>query len=343
MNARWTAPQSSGIAAEVASRAKQTAWYEVRRQVHSALYSALGGSALGRIAATVVDSAFVGTAVSSPGSPVVRAARDPAVIAAFRSVAAEFVWVGGRWVHKSAAAATDVAVQSPAPRTSAVLGLQSERRSADRVRISAAHGGISDAERSELEAILDRRRTRPAHPLRPIPPSSARPIHSSVAEFDLSDQSLQNRPPLSRAELGGGVARPVRITLLALGWMIAAVRRSVRLRRGSASGWDRHGLALAPAGPDPGPGSGSGVDARSVVRAGLFVGWARHPPPGPGDRGRRADRDDPRRGRDRRSTIPETKGRLTRRSRPGLLSGPICSPSETVPGAPELHQTPPHR
>lgn len=238
VNARWTAPQSSGIAAEVASRAKQTAWYEVRRQVHSALYAALGGSALGRIAATVVDSAFVGAAVSSPGAPVAAVPRDPAVIAAFRSVVSEFVWVGGRWVHKSAAAS----MMSPFDRQLHEHPLSSayDRSVGARIalEISAAHGGISDIERSELEALLD----------------------PTIGSLD----SLQNRPPLSRAELAEVSAGPVRVTLLALGWMIALCDEAFDSAEDHRLGGIADGLAVAPA---------DRIRARDLARAWMLDQW----------------------------------------------------------------------
>lgn len=195
VGATYAVPERQGLGADVTARAKQTAWIEMRRQIHSALYAMLGGGSLSRVAVSVVDSAFSGRSPSGVTSVLGAAARQEATIAAFRSVSPSFAWVGGRWVHKTTAAE----LLSPFDRQLQDHPLSSayDRTVAARIalEICAAHDGISETERSELESHLD-------------------PTIGSL-------ESLQSRPPLSRAELGETSAGGVRVTLLTLGWSFA--------------------------------------------------------------------------------------------------------------------------
>src|SRR5688572_31377884 len=58
VQARYTMPQNTGVAAQVSNRVQQSAWYEVRRQAQSLVRGVLGGGAMGRIAGSALDGAI---------------------------------------------------------------------------------------------------------------------------------------------------------------------------------------------------------------------------------------------------------------------------------------------
>ena len=200
VNARWTAPQSSGVAAQVAGRVQQSAWYEVRRQAQSMVRSVLGGGSLGQIAGSAVDAA-IGAHTYAPSARAAQhlstADRDRGVVEAFKTVASQFAWVQGRWVY--GAAAKDLLSPLDRQLQEAPLASGYDRQLAARmlVEVALAHGGVSAEEQSHLEDTLD-------------------PQVGSL-------QALAQRPPLSRAELGEATKGPVRVSLLALAWTLALV------------------------------------------------------------------------------------------------------------------------
>jgi hypothetical protein len=238
VQARWSAPESSGLGAQVASRAGRNAWYEVRRQAHSVLYGIFGHGAIARIAVGVVDQALQSAPTATSAPPLSRAARDRGIVEAFRSVAAEFAWVGGRWVHKTAVAS----VLSPFERQihEHPLATAWDRTVGARIalEVCAAHGGISEAERDELETNLD-------------------PTIGSL-------ESLQSRPPLTRAELAETSTGPVRVTLLALGWSFALCDESFEPAEGERLDAIAQGLGLSE--PDR-------LRARDLARSWVLDQW----------------------------------------------------------------------
>jgi hypothetical protein len=205
VNATWTAPQGSGVAHQVAMRARQTAWSEAQRQVYTLLRSALGTGALGRIA-TDAATAAMGAAGGTAGPPslsaaeqdfgLVEAFREGAPPKAFRSVAAAFAWSGSRWVHHSVAAAQgsalDRQVQAhPLTRYDRLLVARML------AQVAAAHGGIADSERAHLADAID-------------------PDLGSL-------EALLARPPLTSAALAEASAGEVRATMLSLAWSLALI------------------------------------------------------------------------------------------------------------------------
>ncbi|MEZ4235616.1 MAG: hypothetical protein R3F59_05515 [Myxococcota bacterium] len=199
VNATWTAPQRSAIAQQVAARARQTAWYEARRQVYSLLRTALGTGVVGRMATDVATTAMnsVGTPTAS-GAPASLTAEEQEVglVEAFQNVSGQFAWTGDRWVHRSAAAerasALERAVEAqPMSRYDRLLAARML------VQVAGAHGGVGEAERDHLADAID-------------------PELGSL-------EALLARPPLTRAELGEATAGPVRVTLLSLAWALALV------------------------------------------------------------------------------------------------------------------------
>ncbi len=197
VNARWTAPQASGVAHQVASRAKQTAWYEARRQVHSLLRSVLGHGALGRIATDVVSTAMNAAPGATSGPPSLSSSeQQTGVIEAFRSVSTQFAWAGGRWVHKSVASSQASELDqrledAPLSRYDRLLTARML------VQVAAAHRGISDEEKSYLAEALD-------------------PDLGSL-------EALLARPPLTAAELGEATRGEARVSMLTLAWTLALI------------------------------------------------------------------------------------------------------------------------
>ncbi|MCB9685324.1 MAG: hypothetical protein H6738_23000 [Alphaproteobacteria bacterium] len=206
VNARWSAPQRNDVASRVAASAKQSMWYEMRRQAHSMLATALGHGMMGRVASQTMDAAMY---AASPGNSysTASAARnlsqgevDQGVVEAFQSVASQFAWAGNRWVHSSAA--QQVLSPLDAQLQQHPLVTRYDRLLAARMlyEVAASHGGVSPEERSHLEDVID-------------------PELGSI-------QALAQRPPLSRAELAEASPGGVRVSLLALAWTLALVDES---------------------------------------------------------------------------------------------------------------------
>ncbi|MEQ1503756.1 MAG: TerB family tellurite resistance protein [Myxococcota bacterium] len=237
VTATWNPPRSdaSGLGADVARAAKSTLWYELRRQVHATLYSVLGGGVVGRVAVTAASRALD----SAPALPIaVGPTSDEAVVAAFRSVAHEFAWVGGRWVHRTAASA--VMTPFDAQLAAGPLGSPYDRQLAARIslEVAAAHGGISAEEQAHLEDAVD-------------------PAVGSLA-------SLAARPPLTAAELGEASPGPVRVTLLALGWAVALSDEAEHPTEAHRLGQIAEGLSVSEA---------DAARARSLAQGWLLDGW----------------------------------------------------------------------
>jgi uncharacterized tellurite resistance protein B-like protein len=245
VSGKWTVPDSwsRDVAAKVTAQAKQTAWYEVRRQAHSMLHSVLGHG-LGRIAGSALDSAYYASgptsaSAPSPAAALTGVAKDQAIVEAFRSVAAEFTWVSGKWVHKSAASS----LLSPFERELHDRPLGGyEKQVAARLclEIAGSSGGISQEERSHLEDAL-----------------------AQVGSDPGSLEALAARPPLSKAELAE-VSKNNKLGLLALGWTIAyadeAFDSAEQARLDSAA----EGLGLSAA---------DRIKARDLARGWLLDQW----------------------------------------------------------------------
>lgn len=202
VSARWSAPQQSSVGAAIGRGVQQSMWYELRRQAHSVVASALGHGMAGRIASQAMDSAMY---ASSPGSSygsyassaasLTPAEQERGVVEAFKSVASQFAWTGREWVHASAA--KQMLSGMEAQLAEHPLANRYDRLLAARMlyEIAAASGGVSDEERLQLEDVMD-------------------PELGSI-------QLLSKRPPLTRAELGEASAGGVRVTLMALAWTVA--------------------------------------------------------------------------------------------------------------------------
>lgn len=197
VQARWSAPASSGLAQQVSSRAKQTAWTEARRQVNSLLRSVLGSGAMGRLATDVANTAMSAATVSSGGPATLTAAeQETGLVEAFRTVDAQFAWDGRAWLHRSVATAraSELDQRLEAQPLSRFDRLLTARML---VQVATAHRGLSDEERSYLAEAID-------------------PDLGSL-------QALTARPPLTRAELAEATPGEARVSMLGLAWTLALI------------------------------------------------------------------------------------------------------------------------
>jgi hypothetical protein len=194
VNAQWTAPPP-GLGQTVASRAKQSAWVEVRRQVHGLLRSVLGSGSVGRIATQTLETAMSQAPQPTSTAGLSAAEQEEGLVAAFQTVSGQFVWVQGRWVHASVAPELQAPLDAQLDR--APLAGRYDRLLLARmlVAVAGAHGGISDEEQGFLADALD-------------------PELGSLA-------ALTRRPPLTDAELGEASPGDARVSMLTVAWSLA--------------------------------------------------------------------------------------------------------------------------
>lgn len=196
VQARYTAAQSTGMAAAVASQASSTLVYEVRRQVLTMLTSVLGHGVAGRMATTVASTALQSLPNSSSGPTSLSSAEQASgTIEAFRSVQEQFAWAGGRWVHREAAVHVRSAMEQQVATAPVVSGYDRLLLARMLVEVASAHGGIGPEEQGHLAEVID-------------------PELGSLA-------SLAARPPLTSAELGEASPGPVRETMVSAVWALA--------------------------------------------------------------------------------------------------------------------------
>jgi uncharacterized tellurite resistance protein B-like protein len=183
------------MAANVSRQAKSTLIYEVRRQVLSMLYSVLGHGVAGRVATSVASSALQSVPTGSSTHTLSASEQAAGTVEAFRSVASQFVFASGRWVHRSAAGQVQGAMERQVAEAPVLGGYDRLLLARMLVEVAAAHGGISDEESSHLAEVLD-------------------PELGSL-------ESLRERPPLTDAELGEASQGAVRDTMVAAVWALA--------------------------------------------------------------------------------------------------------------------------
>jgi uncharacterized tellurite resistance protein B-like protein len=200
VNARWSAPQQSGVASALGRGVQQSMWYELRRTAHSMMATALGHGMAGRIASQAMDSAMYAAAPGSTGYASAAASLSPqeqeyGIVEAFKTVSSQFSWTGREWVHGSGAKQLMSGMEAQLAEFPLVN--RYDRLLAARMlyEVAAASGGVTDEERIQLEDVMD-------------------PEIGSL-------QLLAKRPPLTKAELGEATAGGTRVTLLALAWTLA--------------------------------------------------------------------------------------------------------------------------
>lgn len=194
VQARWSAPQQSGVGSAVTSQAKRSAWYAMRRQVNVTLRSVLGHGAMASIATNVVNTAMGSGMTSSASTGLSASEQETGVVEAFKGVAGQFAWVGGAWVHTSAA--KDLMSPFDAQLASHPITSAYDRQVLARmlVEVAGAEGGLDEEERLLLSDLLD---------------------------ASTSLETLVRRPPLTGAELGETTAGGTRVSMLATAWSVA--------------------------------------------------------------------------------------------------------------------------
>lgn len=196
VQSRWTAPQSTGIGAAVASQAKSSLVYEVRRQVLVMIRQTMGYSFAGRMATSVASTAMNNLPGTTSGAPSLSGSQQQqGLVEAFKAVAGQFVWAGDRWVHRSAAGQVQNQMDQQLSAAPVASGYDRLLLARMMVEVAGAHGGVSPEEQSHLSDVLD-------------------PELGSL-------ESLMSRPPLTGAELAEASPGPVRETLLSAVWALA--------------------------------------------------------------------------------------------------------------------------
>ena len=184
----------------MAQTAQRSVMYEVRRAVGPMLRGIFGNNMMGRMAGQMADSAMRNATMGVTGTgrqTLSNAEQQEAVLEAFRSVAGQFVWDGqnGRWI--AAAAARDLMSPFELEIADGPIESNYDKQVLARmlVEIAAADGTLVESERAFMTEFLT-------------------PDVGSV-------ETLMERPPLTRAELGSATRGAVRGTLLMLGWVMA--------------------------------------------------------------------------------------------------------------------------
>jgi len=183
----------------MAQSAKRSMMYEVRRAVGPMLRSVFGHNVMGRMASQMADSAMrnASSGVSRGSQGLSAAEQKEAILEAFRTVSSQFVWDGSnaRWIAASAARdlmspfelqLADGPVEAPYDRQVLARML---------VEVAAADGTLVESERNFMTEFLT-------------------PEVGSL-------ETLMERPPLTRAELGSTTRGATRGTLLMLAWVLA--------------------------------------------------------------------------------------------------------------------------
>lgn len=197
--ASYTFPVDNSVGSRMGAQAKRSAMYEVRRAFSMAVRSMFGSNAVGRIAGDMANQAMnAATQSSGVSQPSFSDSdRQAAAVAAFQTVARQFVWDGQnrRWISARAAAAS----LSPFERqmAEAPVNERYDRMVLSRmlVEVANADGFLAQEESDFLLEFLD-------------------PDAGSVA-------SLSQRPPLTASELAETSTGAVRDTLLMLAAVLA--------------------------------------------------------------------------------------------------------------------------
>lgn len=246
------AAQRPDTTSRVKGTVQRTVTNELRWAVSRAIRSAFGHNMVGRVASQVaydaVNSATrdVGRSYAAPSA----ADQQEAVVAAFRQVADQFAWDGGRWL--SSAAATDhlSPFQLQLQRHPATHPYDRLTASRMLVELASADGSLAQEEEALLIEFID-------------------PEAGTI-------QDLMRRPPLTLAELGQTSQGGVRTTLLTLAWVLALSDERFDQREQSKLDAFARGLGLAGPGEQEARGLAEGFILDQAMDR-LF-GWGQHTP-----------------------------------------------------------------
>jgi tellurite resistance protein len=189
VEAYWKAP-SVGVSGLAAAEA-HTTLYQVRRQVNGLVRGLLGYGHAGRAARLLADATLAGT---HPSTQLSTDEEERGIVAAFRSVSAQFAWIGSRWVHASEVGQDPDPLRTSIANELALTGWDREVAARMVVAVARAHGGISDEERLHLLDAFD----------------------GDVGSLD----ALSARPPLTAAELQQTTGSK-RLSILKIAWSMA--------------------------------------------------------------------------------------------------------------------------
>lgn len=194
----FTLPRDTSLSTRVAATAKRSLLSQVRWSVSRAIRQAFGYSMIGRIIGDVVGSVADGMTRSVPDTVSVSdSERRTAAVEAFKRVSRSFVWddKSDRWISTQAAKETLSAFEQQLAAGPITAPFDRSVLSRMLVEVSSADARLSRDEEAFLIDFLDAGAGSP--------------------------QSLAQRAPLSRAELGETASGPSRETMLMLAWALA--------------------------------------------------------------------------------------------------------------------------
>lgn len=181
---------------------KRSLFSRVRWGISRAVRSALGYGLAGRVAGDVAGAA-VGGAMDKHGTSFSEDEKKAAVVQAFETIQSRFAWDGAnnRWM--SAKAAGDVLTDFAAQLERAPVTQNYDRGVLARMlmEVAVADGQLAEEEKSFLSSFM--------------PPSTG------------GVDALQDKPPLSDAELAETGQGPVRETMLMIAWGLACTDKDL--------------------------------------------------------------------------------------------------------------------
>ncbi len=206
---------------QVKATVQRTVMNEMRWAVSRAIRSAFGHNMVGRVASQVAYDAVNSASRTTNRSTVAptQAEIEHATIEAFRHVADQFVWDGSRWLSAQAAGESLSPFQLQLHQHPATHPYDRMTASRMLVELATADGALANEEEALLIEFID-------------------PEAGTL-------QEIMRRPPLTLAELGQTSQGGVRLTLLALCWVVALSDESFDLREQQKLDVFARGLGLA--------------------------------------------------------------------------------------------------
>lgn len=219
----YTLPKDNSMSTRVATTAKRSLLSQVRWSVSRAIRQAFGHGVIGRIVGDVVGSMADSMARgATEGSSISDGERRSAAVEAFKRVSRSFVWddKGERWISTQAAKDTLSAFEQQLAAGPISAPYDRSVMSRMLVEVSSADGRLSRDEEAMLIDFLDAAAGSP--------------------------QSLAQRAPLSKAELGETASGASRETMLMLAWALALCDEELADSERKKLDAYAHGLGLSP-------------------------------------------------------------------------------------------------
>ncbi len=223
VTARHTLPEGRGIGNQLSTNLTRSLLQNLQYTLASLLRSVLGGGAVGRAASSAAQTALSTAARSASEPRLSPAEQQQAVLEAFGSVSARFVFdpERRRWIAARAAAELMSGFQKQSVEHPIEHGYDRQVLARMLVEIARSDGRLSSEESTWLTDL----------------------IAADMGSLD----ALTRRPPLTRAELGQTTKGTVRSTLLMTAWALALCDEHLESSESALLESFAAGLGLAPA------------------------------------------------------------------------------------------------